>query len=96
MVCCFGLCGSNGDEVVEHGDNWAVLDTKRVWQPTDGAMTVTRNRAAGVGQVFAEQTVLQVPRPTPCARARAQTALSHAAPALSRLAAGPRLLGGYC
>ena len=59
MVCCFGLCGSNDEEVVEHGDNWAVLDTKRVWQPTDGAMTVTRNRAAGVGQVFAEQTVLQ-------------------------------------
>ena len=65
MVCCFGLCGGNDEEVVEHGDNWAVLDTKRVWQPTDGAMTVTRNRAAGVGQVFAEQTVLQVPRLTP-------------------------------
>ena len=66
MVCCFGLCGgSNEEEVVEQGDNWAVLDTKRVWQPTDGAMTVTRTRAAGVGQVFAEQTVLQVPHPTP-------------------------------
>ena len=48
MVCCFGLCGSNDEEVVEHGDNWAVLDTKRVWQPTDGAMVVTRDKAAGV------------------------------------------------
>ena len=65
MVCCWGLCGNNNEEVEEHGDNWVVLDTKRVWQPTDGAMTVGHNRAEGVGQVFAEQTVLQVPRPAP-------------------------------
>ena len=97
MVCCFGLCGgSNEEEVVEQGDNWAVLDTKRVWQPTDGAMTVTRTRAAGVGQVFAEQTVLQVPHPTP-AHARECRPPYHTtlAPAFSRLAAGPRLLGGH-
>ena len=62
---------------MEQGDNWAVLDTKRVWQPTDGAMTVTRTRAAGVGQVFAEQTVLQVPHPTLCTRASADRPITR-------------------
>ena len=61
MVWCFGLCGGTDDdgELAEQGDNSAVVDTKRLWQPSDGSLTVTRSRASGIGQVFADQTVLQ-------------------------------------
>lgn len=60
--CCWGLCGGGREEAAStsYADNMVMLDPKKLWQPQGASITVTGTHASGTGQVFADQTVLQV------------------------------------